>query len=128
MIDDEIVQRGTVDHTPVYPREVAHGALNRGATAVLLVHNHPSGNPAPSEADIRMTKSLKEALEPLGVVVLDHLIVTAEAIPPSALWGCCRPAVRARGAHPPAVVGEGFKPSPTDSGRAALRRRAGRRR
>ena len=78
MIDDEIVQRGTVDHTPVYPREVAHGALNRGATAVLLVHNHPSGNPAPSDADIRMTKSLKEALSPIGVIVLDHLIVSAE--------------------------------------------------
>ena len=78
MIDDEIVQRGTVDHTPVYPREVAHGALNRGATAVLLVHNHPSGNPAPSEADIRMTNSLKDALAPIGVVVLDHLIVSAE--------------------------------------------------
>ena len=68
MIDDEIV----------HPREVAHGALNRGATAVMLVHNHPSGNPAPSEADIRMTKSLTEALAPIGVVVLDHLIVSAE--------------------------------------------------
>ena len=78
MIGDEIVQRGTVDHTPVYPREVAHRALDRGATAIVLVHNHPSGNPAPSDADIRMTKSLKEALSPIGITVLDHLIVSAE--------------------------------------------------
>lgn len=78
MIADEIVQRGTVDHTPVYPREVAHRALNHGATAIILAHNHPSGDPTPSSADIRMTKTLKDALTPLGITVLDHLVIAAE--------------------------------------------------
>jgi len=78
MIADEIVQRGTVDHTPVYPREVAHRALNHGATAIILAHNHPSGDATPSNADIRMTKSLKDALAPLGITILDHLIIAAE--------------------------------------------------
>jgi len=78
MIADEIVQRGTVDHTPVYPREVAHRALNHGATAIILAHNHPSGDATPSNADIRMTKTLKDALAPLGITVLDHLIIAAE--------------------------------------------------
>ena len=78
MIADEIVQRGTVDHTPVYPREVAHRALDHGATAIILAHNHPSGDPTPSGADIKMTRVLKEALAPLGVTVLDHLVVAAE--------------------------------------------------
>ncbi len=78
MIEEEMVQRGTVDHTPVYPREVAHRALEHGATAVILVHNHPSGNTTPSKADIRITKTLKEALAPIGIDVLDHLIVSAE--------------------------------------------------
>jgi len=78
LIDDQVVQRGTVDHTPVYPREVAHRALDLGATALILVHNHPSGDPTPSGADIRMTKTLSEALAPIGIKVLDHLIVAAE--------------------------------------------------
>lgn len=78
LIADEIVQRGTVDHTPVYPREVAHQALDHGATAVILAHNHPSGDATPSGADIRMTKTLKDALAPLGITVLDHLVIAAE--------------------------------------------------
>lgn len=78
LIGDEVLFRGTVDHTPVYPREVAKAALRHNATALIVVHNHPSGNPGPSDSDIKMTKRLKDALAPLGVIVLDHLIVTAE--------------------------------------------------
>ena len=75
---DEVLCRGTIDHVAVYPRDVARRALAHGATALLLAHNHPSGNPSPSDADRRMTDTLKAALAPLGVHVLDHLIVSAE--------------------------------------------------
>ena len=75
LIADEIQQSGTVDHTPVYPREVVRRALEVGATAIILVHNHPSGDPTPSRADIDMTKEIVRALAPVGVVVHDHLIV-----------------------------------------------------
>jgi DNA repair protein RadC len=75
LIADEVQQTGTVDHTPVYPREVVKRALELSATAVILVHNHPSGDPTPSRADIQMTKSLIEVATPLGIVVHDHIVV-----------------------------------------------------
>ncbi len=75
LIADEVQQSGTVDHTPVYPREVVKRALELSATAIILVHNHPSGDPTPSTADIQMTRSVVEIAKPLGIVVHDHLIV-----------------------------------------------------
>ncbi len=78
LIADEVQQRGTVDHAPVYPREVVKRALELGATALILVHNHPSGDPTPSRADIDMTKALVRAAEGVGVVIHDHLIVGLE--------------------------------------------------
>ena len=75
LIADEQHQTGTVDHTPVYPREVVKRALELSATAVILVHNHPSGDPTPSRADIDMTKAIVEVARPLGISVHDHLIV-----------------------------------------------------
>ena len=68
-------QEGTVDHTPVYPREVVKRALELGASATVLVHNHPSGDPTPSMADIDMTRKIVEAGQRLGVAVHDHVIV-----------------------------------------------------
>lgn len=78
LIADEVQGRGTVDHTPVYPREVVRRALELAATAIILVHNHPSGDPTPSSADIRMTQSIMAVAEPLGITVHDHLIVGRE--------------------------------------------------
>ena len=75
LIADEVQQVGTVDHTPVYPREVVKRALELSATAVILVHNHPSGDPTPSRADVEMTKAIIEVARPLGIAVHDHLIV-----------------------------------------------------
>lgn len=75
LIADEVQGTGTVDHTPVYVREVVKRALELSATALILVHNHPSGDPTPSRADIDMTKLIVEAARPLGVVVHDHVIV-----------------------------------------------------
>jgi DNA repair protein RadC len=75
LIADEQQQSGTVDHTPVYPREVVKRALELSATAVILVHNHPSGDPTPSRADIQMTQSIIEIARPLGIAVHDHIIV-----------------------------------------------------
>jgi DNA repair protein RadC len=75
LIADEIQQIGTVDHTPVYPREVVKRALEVSATAVILVHNHPSGDPTPSQADIAMTRQIVEAGKPLGILVHDHIII-----------------------------------------------------
>ncbi len=75
LIADEVQQSGTVDHTPVYPREVLRRSIELGATAVILVHNHPSGDPTPSRADIEMTKQIVTALDPLGIVVHDHIII-----------------------------------------------------
>ncbi|CAO3425162.1 JAB domain-containing protein [Azospirillum doebereinerae] len=75
LIADEVQQPGTVDHTPVYPREVVKRALELGAVAVILVHNHPSGDPTPSRADIEMTKEIARALHTVGIVVHDHVIV-----------------------------------------------------
>jgi DNA repair protein RadC len=78
VIADEIQQKGTVDHTPVYPREVVKRALELSATAIILVHNHPSGDPTPSRADIQMTQSIVEIAKPLGISVHDHIIVGKE--------------------------------------------------
>ncbi|MGE5267771.1 MAG: RadC family protein [Deltaproteobacteria bacterium] len=75
LIADEVQGEGTVDHTPVYVREVVKRALELSATAIILVHNHPSGDPTPSRADIDMTKLVIDAARPLGVVVHDHIIV-----------------------------------------------------
>jgi DNA repair protein RadC len=75
LIADEVQQRGTVDHTPVYPREVVRRALDLSATAIILVHNHPSGDPTPSDADIRMTRTIVEAARHLGIAVHDHVVI-----------------------------------------------------
>lgn len=75
LIADEVQQRGTVDHTPVYPREVIRRALELSATAIILVHNHPSGDPTPSRADIQMTRQIIDIAKPLGIEVHDHIIV-----------------------------------------------------
>jgi DNA repair protein RadC len=75
LIADEIQQTGTVDHTPVYPREVVKRALELSATAIILVHNHPGGDPTPSHADIEMTKRIVEVARGLGIEVHDHIVV-----------------------------------------------------
>jgi DNA repair protein RadC len=78
LIADEVQQTGTIDHTPVYPREVVKRALELSATAIILVHNHPSGDPTPSQADIQMTQQIIAVAQPLGISVHDHIIVGKE--------------------------------------------------
>src|ERR1700736_640644 len=75
LVADELQQVGTVDHTPVYPREVVKRSLELSATAIIMVHNHPSGDPTPSTADIQMTKAIVDIAKPLGISVHDHIIV-----------------------------------------------------
>lgn len=75
VLADEVQQTGTVDQTPVYPREVIKRALELGASAIILVHNHPSGDPTPSRDDIEMTKEIVAAAEKLGIVVHDHVVI-----------------------------------------------------
>jgi DNA repair protein RadC len=75
LIADEVQQEGTVDNTPVYIREIVKRALELSACAIVLVHNHPSGDPAPSRADIDMTRQIVEAAKPLGIAIHDHIIV-----------------------------------------------------
>jgi DNA repair protein RadC len=75
LIADEVQQEGTVDHTPVYVREIVKRSLELSASAIILVHNHPSGDPTPSRADIDMTKQIVDAARPLGVTIHDHIIV-----------------------------------------------------
>jgi DNA repair protein RadC len=75
LIADEAQARGTVNHTPVYPREVVKRALELHATALILVHNHPSGDPTPSRADIEMTAETRRAAEALGIVLHDHVVI-----------------------------------------------------
>ena len=75
IIADEVQQSGTVDHTPVYPREVVKRALELGATALIMAHNHPSGDPTPSQADIAMTREVQEVGSKLGIVLHDHVVV-----------------------------------------------------
>jgi DNA repair protein RadC len=76
LIADEVQNEGSIDHTPVYPREVVKRALTLDASAVIMVHNHPSNHPAPSEGDIEMTRLVRQALTNVGVVLHDHLIVS----------------------------------------------------
>lgn len=75
LVADEVLNRGTVDHAPVYPREIVKRALELNASAIILVHNHPSGDPAPSKADIAMTREVAAAAKALGIVVHDHLVI-----------------------------------------------------
>jgi DNA repair protein RadC len=75
LIADEVQQKGTVDHTPVYPREVIKRTLELGATALILVHNHPSGDPSPSTADVQMTRQIADIAKPLGIALHDHIII-----------------------------------------------------
>lgn len=76
LIADEVQHRGTIDHTPVYPREVVKRALEFDASAIIMVHNHPSNQPAPSKADIEMTRVVRDAVERLGIVLHDHIIIS----------------------------------------------------
>jgi len=78
LIKHERQQRGTVDHPPVYPREVVKRALELGASALILVHNHPSGDPTPSKADIAVMQAIKKAAGPLGLALHDHLIIARD--------------------------------------------------
>ena len=78
LIADEVQQRGTVNHTPVYPREVVRRALELAASSIILVHNHPSGDPTPSRADIEMTRQIVEAADSLGIRVHDHIIIARD--------------------------------------------------
>ena len=80
LIADEVMNRGTVDHAPVYPREVMRRALELSASAVILVHNHPSGDPTPSAADIDMTRQVVDAGRPLRIAVHDHLVVGRDGV------------------------------------------------
>jgi len=75
LIADEVQNRGTVDHTPVYPREIVKRALELSASSIILVHNHPSGDPTPSKADIAMTREVVTAARTLGIAVHDHLVI-----------------------------------------------------
>lgn len=77
LIADEVTQTGTVDHTPLYPREIVRRALQLDASAIILVHNHPSGDPTPSRADIEMTREVDRACKALSITLHDHLIVGA---------------------------------------------------
>jgi len=75
LIADEVQSRGTIDHTPVYPREIVKRALELSASAIILVHNHPSGDPTPSRADIDMTREIEKAAKALHIAVHDHLVI-----------------------------------------------------
>jgi len=75
LIADEVQNRGTVDHTPVYPREIIKRALELSASSIILVHNHPSGDPTPSKADIVMTREVAGAAKALGIAIHDHLVI-----------------------------------------------------
>lgn len=75
LVRDEVLWEGTVNQAPAYPREIAKRALELGATAIILVHNHPSGDPSESQDDVRMTRAIEEAARPLGIAVHDHLII-----------------------------------------------------
>ena len=75
LIADEVLGKGTVDRAPVYPREILKRALAHESTAIILTHNHPSGDPTPSQSDIDMTKEIVQACKPIRVAVHDHLII-----------------------------------------------------
>lgn len=80
LIADELMGQGTVDHAPVYPREIAHRALELSASALILIHNHSSGDPTPSRADIDMTREVIDALQPFDIAVHDHLIASKQGV------------------------------------------------
>lgn len=80
IIADELMGQGTVDQAPVYPREIARRAIELSSSAVILVHNHPSGDPKPSRADIDMTREVIDALSPLEITVHDHLIAAKQGV------------------------------------------------
>jgi DNA repair protein RadC len=80
LIADEVMNQGTVDHAPVYPREIVRRALELSASAVILVHNHPSGDPTPSAADIDMTRQVVDAARPLRIAIHDHLVVGRDGV------------------------------------------------
>jgi len=80
LLGDEVHQRGTIDHAAIYPREVVRRALEVGAGALVLVHNHPSGDPQPSREDITLTQAIVEACKPLGIVIHDHLIIGRQGV------------------------------------------------
>jgi len=80
LIADEVMNRGTVDHAPVYPREVVRRGLELSASALILVHNHPSGDPTPSSADVDMTRQIVDAARPLRITVHDHLVVGRDGV------------------------------------------------
>ncbi|PZQ65344.1 MAG: hypothetical protein DI570_01970, partial [Phenylobacterium zucineum] len=80
LIADEVMNRGTVDHAPVYPREVVRRALELSASAIILVHNHPSGDPTPSTADVDMTRQVVDAARPMRIAVHDHLIAARDGV------------------------------------------------
>jgi DNA repair protein RadC len=80
LIADEVMNRGTVDHAPVYPREVVRRALELSASSLILVHNHPSGDPSPSSADVEMTKQVVDAARPLRITIHDHLVVGRDGV------------------------------------------------
>jgi len=79
LLADEVMQQGTIDHTPAYPREIVRRAIELGSTALILVHNHPSGDPTPSRADLEMTKKIVEAARALSITVHDHVIIGRDA-------------------------------------------------
>ncbi|HEY9219300.1 MAG TPA: DNA repair protein RadC [Phenylobacterium sp.] len=80
LICDEVMNHGTVDHAPVYPREVMRRALELASSAIILVHNHPSGDPTPSSADVEMTRQVIEAGRALRITVHDHLVVGRDGV------------------------------------------------
>jgi DNA repair protein RadC len=98
LIKDERQQRGTIDHTPVYTREVIKRALDLGASAVILVHNHPSGDPTPSAADVAVTNDIIKTAAPLGITVHDHLIIGRGVHTSLRDLGLIRPEVKGTGA------------------------------
>jgi DNA repair protein RadC len=79
LLADEVLQEGTVDHTPAYPREIIKRALNLGASAIIMVHNHPSGDPSPSRADMQLTDMVAEAAQTMGLTLHDHVIIAKTA-------------------------------------------------
>jgi DNA repair protein RadC len=100
LIKDERQQRGTIDYTPVYTREVIKRTLELGASALILVHNHPSGDPAPSAADIAVTQDIIKAAAPLGIVVHDHLIIGRGSHTSLRDLGLLRPEAESTGTNP----------------------------
>ena len=80
LLADEIMGQGTVDRAPVYPREIVRRTLSHDATAIILVHNHPSGDPSPSRQDIELTNTIIDTVKTINVVVHDHLIIGREDV------------------------------------------------